>query len=82
MYCQLPGRMGNFLSYRAAGQEQHKGGPSPLTEIGVDSAQQKELSHSHKGGDIPRLEFEFDYNESISDSTEAISVEGVPVRVP
>ncbi len=31
---------------------------------------------------MPRLEFELDYNESISDSTEAVSVEGVPVRVP
>ncbi len=81
-YCQLPGRLGNLLSYRAAGQEQHKGGPSPLAEIGVDSEQQKVLSHSHKGGDIPSLEFEFDYNESISDSSEAVSVEGVPVRVP
>lgn len=79
--CQLPGRLGNLLSYRAAGQEQHKGGPSPLAEIGADSEQQKELSHPHKGSDIPRLEFEFDYNESISDSTEAVSVEGVPVRV-
>ncbi len=81
-YCQLPGRLGNLLSYRAAGQEQHKGGPSPLAEIGVDSEQQKVLSHSHNGGDIPSLEFEFDYNESISDSSEAVSVEGVPVRVP
>ncbi len=78
-YCQLPGRLGNLLSYRAAGQEQHKGGPNPLAEIGVDS---EELSHTHKGSDIPRLEFEFDYNESVSDSTEAVSVEGVPVRVP
>ncbi len=74
-YCQLPGWLGNLLSYRAAGQEQHKGGL-------VDSEQQKELSHSHKGSDMPRLEFELDYNESISDSTEAVSVEGVPVRVP
>ncbi len=79
-YCQLPGRLGNLLAYRAAGQEQHKGGPSPLAEIRVDSEQQKELSHSHKGGDVPRLEF--GYNESIPDSTEAVSVEGVPVRVP
>ncbi len=77
-YCQLPGRLDNLLSYRAAGQEQHKGGPSPLAEIRVDSEQQKVLSHSHKGSDIPRLEFELDYNESISDSTEAVSVEGVP----
>ncbi len=46
-YCQLPGRLGNLLSYRAAGQEQHKGGPSPLAEIGVDSEQQEELSHTH-----------------------------------
>ncbi len=81
-YCQLPGRLGNLLAYRAAGQEQHKGGPSPLAEIRVDSEQQKELSHSHKGGDVPRLEFEFGYNESIPDSAEAVSVEGVPVRVP
>ncbi len=81
-YCQLPGRLGNLLSYRAAGQEQHKGGPNPLAEIGVDSEQQEELSHTHKDSDIPRLEFEFDYNESVSDSTEAVSVEGVPVRVP
>ncbi len=80
-YCQLPGRFGNLLAYRAAGQEQHKGGPSPLAEIRVNSEQQKELSHSHKGGDVPRLEFEFGYNESIPDSTEAVSVEGVPVRV-
>ncbi len=69
-YCQLPGWLDNFLSYRAAGQEQHKGGL-------VDSEQQKELSHSHKGSEL-----ELDYNESISDSAEAVSVEGVPVRVP
>ncbi len=56
-YCQLPGRLGNLLTYRAAGQEQHKGSTSPLAEIRVDSEQQKELSHSHKGGDVPRLEF-------------------------
>ncbi|KAL0151074.1 hypothetical protein M9458_053587, partial [Cirrhinus mrigala] len=81
-YCQLPGRLDNLLSYRAAGQEQHKDGLSPLAQIGTDTEQQKELSHSHKGSDIPRLDFEFEYNESIFDSTEAVSVEGVPVRVP
>ncbi|KAL0202363.1 hypothetical protein M9458_000381, partial [Cirrhinus mrigala] len=62
-------RIANYLD----DWEQHKDGPSPLAEIGADTEQQKELSHSHKGSDIPRLDFELEYNESISDSTEAVN---------
>lgn len=74
-YCQLPAQLVNLLSHRAASQEQHKGGLSPLAEIGADSKQQKELSHFHKCSDFSRLEFEFDSNERTSDlSTETVSV--------
>ncbi len=53
-----------------------------LQKLGLTLNSKKSCLTHHKSGDIPRLEFEFDYNESISDSTEAVSVEGVPVQVP
>ncbi len=52
-----------------------------LQNLGLRWTAKKEF-HCHQGSDIPRLEFEFDYSESISDSTEAVSVEGVPIQVP
>ena len=75
LHSELPGRLADTRPFGAAGEKRHRGCIGPSSQAGLGLKQGKKLLYSFKDGNLSHLGVGFQYDESLFDPQEALSVE-------